>query len=184
MSGSDRIPEAKLVETEAGLKPEGEGWFVVNIADAAAIAAEGAGHAWVFEDLDGVRFPHFGINVQVLEPGEPNALYHSEEAQEVFLVLQGECLLLVEEEERLLRQWDFFYAAPWTNHIFVGAGDGPCAILMAGARLPEDRVHYPVSELAKKHGAGVEVATDSAEEAYPSVGWGRPQPVRRPWPPA
>jgi uncharacterized cupin superfamily protein len=184
MSGPDPVPEARLVETDAGLVPEGEGWFILNVADSAAVAVEGAGHAWLFENPDGVKFPHFGINVQVLEPGEPSALYHAEEAQEAFLVLQGECLLLVEEQERTLRQWDFFHAAPWTKHIFVGAGESPCAILMAGARLPGDRVHYPVSELARRHGAGVEVATDSAEEAYPSVGWDRPTPARRPWPPA
>jgi uncharacterized cupin superfamily protein len=177
------VPEAPLAETEAGLKPAGEGWFVVNLADAAAIASEKAGHAWTFEG-EHSRFPNFGINVQVLEPGQPSTLYHAEEAQETFLVLEGECLLLVEEEERTLRQWDFFYAAPWTSHGFVGAGDGPCAILMVGARLSEDRVHYPVSQLAQKHGAGVEAATDDPQEAYPAAGWERPQPARRPWPPA
>ena len=180
----DPVPEAELVETEAGLKPEGEGWFVVNIADAAAVASDKAGHAWTFEGESGA-FPHFGINVQVLEPGQPSTLYHAEEAQEAFLVLRGECLLLVEEEEeRTLREWDFFYAAPWTRHGFVGAGIAPCAILMVGARLPGDPVHYPVSEAAKKHGAGVEVATDSPDDAYASVGWEDPKPARRPWPPA
>jgi hypothetical protein len=38
-----------------------------------------------------------------LEPGQPNALYHAESEQEAFLVLSWECRLLVEGEERLLR---------------------------------------------------------------------------------
>lgn len=179
----DPVPEAKLVETEAGLKPEGEGWFVVNIGEAAAVASRQAGHAWTFEGGPG-DFPHFGINVQVLEPGQPSTLYHAEEAQEAFLVLEGKCLLIVEEQERRLRQWDFFHAAPWTAHGFVGAGDRPCAILMVGARNAGPGLRYPVSEVAARHGASVEKETDSAEEAYPSVGWERPAPARRPWPPA
>jgi quercetin dioxygenase-like cupin family protein len=36
-------------------------------------------------------------------------MYHREKAQEGFLVLSGECLLVVEGEERPLRQWDFFH---------------------------------------------------------------------------
>jgi hypothetical protein len=92
-------PEATLVETEAGLKPDGEGWFVVNVSESVAIASEDAGHAWTFED-PAHKFPHFGINVHVLQPGEPACKYHAEEAQEGFLVLQGECVLVVSDEER------------------------------------------------------------------------------------
>jgi uncharacterized cupin superfamily protein len=177
-----RVSEAQLVESEAGLVPEGDGWFVVNMADAPAIAVEGSGYAFTFEGES--RFPHFGINVHVLQPGEPNCLYHAEDNQEAFLVLQGECILIVEEEERKLRQWDFFYAAPWTAHVVVGAGDGPCAILMVGKRNPDEELVYPVSEVAARHGAGVEQETSSEAEAYGSMGWQRPEPARKPWPPA
>jgi uncharacterized cupin superfamily protein len=53
-----------------------------------------------------------------------------------------------------------------TEHVFVGAGSGPCAILMVGVRLADEVLRYPVSELALKHGAGVEDETSSGEEAY------------------
>ena len=102
----------------------------------------------------------------MLEPGQPNGLYHGEATQEDFLVLAGECLLLVEGEERRLRAWDFFHCPPDTEHIVVGAGDAPCVVLMTGARRPGRPIHYPVSELALRHHAGVEVATDSPREAY------------------
>jgi uncharacterized cupin superfamily protein len=92
-------------------------------------------------------------------------MYHGEDEQEDFLVLSGECLLLIEEEERRLRAWDFVHCPAWTRHIFVGAGDGPCAILMIGTRLVDDVV-YPRSELALRHGAGVERETKSPDEAY------------------
>jgi uncharacterized cupin superfamily protein len=176
-----RPDEAKLSETDAGLVPRGDGWFVVNLADAAAISSENAGYAFPFEGAD--SFPHFGINVHVLQPGEPNSLYHAEEGQEAFLVLEGECLLIVGDEERRLRQWDFFHAAPWTPHVLVGAGEGPCAILMVGARNAGDGILYPVSETAARHAASVERESRSAQEAYPSMGWQRTQPARRPWPP-
>ena len=87
-------------------------------------------------------FRDFGVNVHVVWPGQPSALYHSESGQEAFLVLSGECMLLVEEQERPLRQWDFVHCPADTRHIFVGAGAGPCAILMIGAR-PEDGTLLP-----------------------------------------
>ncbi len=90
----------------------------------------------------------------VLEPGQ-SSVYHAETNQEAFLVLAGECRLLVEGEERRLRAWDFFHSPPWTEHAFVGAGDGPCVILMVGAHSGPD-VRYPVSELAARYGASVE----------------------------
>ena len=117
-------PEAPLVEAEAGLKPDGEEWFVVNVSESVAIASEDAGHAWPFED-PAHRFPHFGLNVHVLQPGEPACKYHAEEAQEGFLVLQGECVLVVGDEERRLRQWDFFHAPPWTPHVPRRGGHRP-----------------------------------------------------------
>jgi uncharacterized cupin superfamily protein len=178
----DRVIESKLIESEGGLKPEGEGWFIVNLADTAAVTSENAGYAFPFENSE-TEFPHFGINVHVLRPGEPASLYHAEEAQEAFLVLHGEALLVVEDEERPLRQWDFFHAAPGTAHVLIGAGDGPCAILMAGARNAGGRIVYPVSKTAARHGASVERETDSAPEAYESAGWQRPRPAKRPWPP-
>ena len=94
--------------------------------------------------------------------GEPRAPRHVARLQ----VLHGECTLLVEGEERTLRQWDFFHSPAGTEHIFVGAGDGPCAILMAGARGESWNVRYPVNEVAAKHGVSVAVETTSPEEAY------------------
>lgn len=93
-------------------------------------------------------------------------MYHGEEAQEDFLVLAGECIVLVEGEERPLRKWDFVHCPPWTEHVFVGAGSEPCVILSVGARGGERGVLYPVSDLARKHGAGVEKETPSPQEAY------------------
>jgi uncharacterized cupin superfamily protein len=93
-------------------------------------------------------------------------MYHRESNQEDFLVLSGECLLLVEGEERRLQAWDFVHCPPGTDHIFVGAGDGPCVIFMAGARTnPRDTV-YTRNDVALKHGAGVENETPESREAY------------------
>ena len=107
-------------------------------------------------------------------PGQPNCMYHGEGAQEDFLVLSGECLLLVEGEERRLKAWDFVHFPAWAEHVVVGAGTGPCAILMVGSRADEG-VLYPVSELAQKHGAGVEVETGKPPEAYARFPRWRPE---------
>lgn len=99
-----------------------------------------------------------------MEPGQ-SSVYHAEANQEAFLVLVGECTLLVEDEEQRLRPWDFFHCPPWTEHAFVGAGDGPCAILMVGAHSSPD-VRYPVSQLATRYGASVEEETFDPERVY------------------
>jgi len=102
----------------------------------------------------------------VVQPGQASGLYHAESNQENFLVLAGECLLLVEGEQRPLRAWDFVHCPPGTAHAFVGAGDGPCVIFMTGGRTREKDTVYPRSELARRHGAGVETETRSPSEAY------------------
>jgi uncharacterized cupin superfamily protein len=165
-----------MEQTEAGLVAATEGWFMVNVRDAAWVSGGTFGDACVFEG-DAVPFAQIGYTLVVLRPGQPNALYHREPNQEDFLVLAGECLLLVEGEERRLQAWDFVHCPSWTEHIFVGAGEGPCVIFMAGARdEPRDGV-YPRSELALRHGAGAHAETSSSREAYaPYTRWkpGRP----------
>ena len=130
-----------------------------------------------------VEFAQLGINVTVLESGE-TGLYHAEENQEAFLVLSGECALLVEGEERRLRPWDFFHSPPWTEHAFVGASEEPCVILMVGARSGPG-VHYPVSELAARYGASVAEESADWREAYAGVELFRrerpPNWARLPW---
>jgi uncharacterized cupin superfamily protein len=160
------VPEARLEDSGSGLAPASEGWFVVNVRDAEWRMSQTFGSGCGFESEE-VWFPQLGFNVSVLEPGQPNCLYHSELNQlEAFLVLSGECRLLVEGEERMLRPWDFFHCPAGTEHVFVGAGEGPCVILMVGARSEDEQLHYPVSELAARYGASAEEETPDPSEAY------------------
>jgi uncharacterized cupin superfamily protein len=164
------VPEARLVQAEGGLVPEGDGWFVVNARESRWREHDDFGSWTAFEGE--ARFKEIGVNIGVLQPGQPACMYHGEDVEENFLVLSGECLLLVEGQERQLRQWDFVHCPPWTEHVFVGAGDGPCAILALGGRYGKETV-YPVSELARKYGAGVEQETREPEQAY--APFGRPR---------
>ncbi|MDQ3866600.1 MAG: cupin domain-containing protein [Actinomycetota bacterium] len=158
------VGEAKLVATANGLVPEGDGWFVVNARETRWIGSEELGKACTFEG--DVRFPEVGINIGVLEPGQPACMYHGEEAQEDFLVLAGECLLLIEGEERRLTAWDFVHCPAWTEHVFVGAGSGPSVVLAVGARGRERGVRYPVANVARTYDASVHEETDNPREAY------------------
>jgi uncharacterized cupin superfamily protein len=159
------VEEARLEPNESGLAPVTKGWFVVNVRDAAWVANERLGFTCRFEGPE-AQFDQLGINVRVLEPGKPNGRYHSESAQEAILVLSGECILLVEEQERRLGPWDFVHLPPDTHHIVVGAGEEPCVVLMAGARPHGKTLHYPVSELAARYDASVAQETGSPPEAY------------------
>jgi quercetin dioxygenase-like cupin family protein len=97
-------------------------------------------------------------------------MYHRELGQEDFLVVAGECVLVIEGEERRLKAWDFVHCPPWTQHVFVGAGDGPCVIVMVGSRAGGFEVVYPVDETAARHGASVAEETTSPDEAYAGFG--------------
>lgn len=167
-----------MEQTDAGLWPVAEGWFVLNVADAVGeTRREGAIHA-SFESPK-CEFSQFGINVTVLDDGVPNCLYHRESPQEAFLVLDGEPLLLIEGQERRLKKWDFVHCPPGATHVFVGPG----VIMMVGTRPEEEKVHYPVDELAQRHGASAVAPSDDPKEAYPAAGWSRDwKPVRMPWP--
>lgn len=170
------VSEARLVDSDAGLVAAGEGWFVVNVRDAAWVTNESLAPACIFEG-DAAPFTEVGFTLGVLYPGRPGGLYHRESNQEDFLVLAGECLLLIEGEERTLEAWDFVHCPAGTEHGFVGAGDGPCIIFMSGGRTGEKEIVYPRSEVALLHGAGVETETNSPAEAYaPFPKWqpGRP----------
>ena len=159
------MPEARLEQTKYGLAPATEGWFAVNVRDAAWMTNEHFGEACVIEG-DAVEFPQIGYTLHVLRPGQPNGLYHRERDQEDFLVLSGECIAIVEGEERRLKAWDFLHCPAGTEHIFVGAGEGPCVIFMAGARQHRGEHVYTRSDVAIRHGAGLERETAPAEEPY------------------
>jgi uncharacterized cupin superfamily protein len=164
------MPEAPLEDRGSGLAPADEGWFVVNVRDAEWLSSEGgekrpSGSECSFES-GRAEFRELGIRLHVLPPGESNGLYHREDKQEDFLVLAGECILVVEGEERRMRAWDFFHSPAGTEHIFVGAGDEPCVILMVGARGDDWNVVYPVSDVAARHDASAHEETSDPESAY------------------
>jgi uncharacterized cupin superfamily protein len=165
------VPEASLEETEHGLVPKGEGWFVVNARDARWYHAPSRSAVTVFEgDVD---FEQLGINVSVLQPGQPMAMYHWEVDQEDFLVVSGEAVLIIEGEERPIRAWDFVHCPSRTKHTIVGAGDGPCVVVCVGAREHQSTPEwggYPVNELAAKHGASTAQETTDADVAYADAG--------------
>lgn len=167
--------ESKLSQTEHGLVPEGEGWFVLNAREVLWHENEEFGRYARWEGPD-ARFEQVGINISVLRPGQPMCRYHGEDAQEDFLVLAGRGVLVIEGEERDLGPWDFVHCPNWAKHVIVAAGTEPFVVLAVGARGEGKGVVYPVNEVAQKHGAGVEQETSEPREAY--AGTSEIRPVR------
>jgi uncharacterized cupin superfamily protein len=159
------VGEVKPRETKHGLVHDERGWFVVDAREARWARYERMG---VYCNFEGKKpFQHFGINISVLEPGESLGYYHSEKAQEDFLVLTGECVLLIDQQERPLRAWDFVHCPPGVPHIIVATGDGLAIVVAVGARgRGRTGITYHPSELARKHGVSVEKETNDFREAY------------------
>jgi uncharacterized cupin superfamily protein len=163
-----------------GMVGEMDETIVMNVADAPARAHPCRATIIDFEGEE-LHWPDTGVNIQIMVPGQPNCMYHSEPVQEDFLVLFGECIAIVDGEERALRQWDFLHCPAGVEHVFVGAGDGPCAVLMIGSRR-RDEAHYPVNGVAARYGASAAIETDEPAEAYAE--WRREpwREARNPWP--
>jgi uncharacterized cupin superfamily protein len=167
------VKEARLERIASGLIPVTPGWFVVNAADAAWVENESYGGVCIFEsddiflqgrpDLTEYEKPEAGFTIRVVPPGNPSGLYHAESVQEDFLILMGECVLIIEDQERHLRAWDFVHCPPMTGHTFVATGEGPCVILATGNRRDDlERVHGG-SKVALRYDAGSDVVTTDPE---------------------
>jgi uncharacterized cupin superfamily protein len=184
------VPEATLEQTETGLVPAGAGWFILNAREARWNSRPGRQSLSFTGSTDWVAdtyFPMLGVNLAVLDPGEPNSMYHWETETEAFLALSGEALLIVEGQERPLRQWDFVHCPPKTEHVVVGAGDGPCVLLAMSSR--ENQAFgpygaYTVDEVARRHGACAEEETQDADVADAAVPKSEPSRYRDGWLPS
>src|SRR5438477_8020837 len=153
-------------------------WYVLNVRDAEWADRGPRGHITQLVRDDDVQV---GVNLFVLGPGEPMSMYHWEADQEGFLVLSGEALLVVDDEERPLRQWDYFHKPAGVSHTIVGAGDGPSAILAIGAREHQDGEGwggYPLSDVAMEHDAASPVETNDPKVAYARFPERRESPYR------
>ena len=171
--------EAKIEDTEVGRVPVDDGWYILNLSEIRWGTVSGGG-MWCGFGSPNHESDRIGIGVHILWPGDSPGFYHEEDNLEGFLVLSGECIAIVEGEERRMGPGDFLHSPPGTAHITVGAGDGPCALVMVGTRAPNNEIQYLVEPAAAKYGHSVETQTDSPREAYKD----RPpiEPTRSPWP--
>ena len=143
------VPEAPLNKMEHGLVA-GEGWFVLNARDARWRSAEGRGAVLSFDGWPDGYFPQYGVALYALERGQSMGMYHWEADQEDFFVLSGEALLLVEGEERSLRQWDIVHCPPGTNQV-----SPPC--VGRGVRRPRGEGRRPAHARRWWEWAGAQV---------------------------
>jgi mannose-6-phosphate isomerase-like protein (cupin superfamily) len=165
--------QARLDRDEHGLVVKSDGWFVVNAREIRWRRSEGWG---TFSNFGGdTLFDQIGIGVTVLGAGQPLSMYHWESDEENFLILSGTATLIIEGEERALRQWDFIHCPPYAEHTIVG---GPCVVLGVGARERHTEIGpdgqrtgragesaYTVNDVARRYGAGIEPGTPQ-DEAY------------------
>jgi uncharacterized cupin superfamily protein len=167
------VPEAPIEKTDEGLVPGSPGWFVINAREARWRKRPERGYSlplsgWSDEECE-THFTQLGVNLIVLGPGEPMSMYHWEADAEGFFVIAGEPVLVIEGEERQLRQYDYVHCPPNTNHVIAGAGDRPCVILAMSSRefmATDEWGGYSVNDAAGRHNANPPEDTNDPAFAY------------------
>ena len=158
------VAEAKVEQLPGRPRRRGPGWFVLNARDARWWQRD---RARPLGDLEGDGdFAQLGMRIAVLQPGEPSGMYHAETGQEDFLVVSGECVLVIEGEERQLKAWDFVHCPPWTGHTFRRRRRRAVRHRHGRCTDGRNKIVYPVNEVAATHGSSVEKETPQPKEAY------------------
>jgi mannose-6-phosphate isomerase-like protein (cupin superfamily) len=166
------VEEAELEETEVGLLPKTQGWFIMSALETRWFDKPGQGHSVSLTGYNEYEaetfFPMLGMSIRVAGPGDATTTYHWETEQEGFLVLSGEGIAIIEGEERPLKQWDFVHCPPGTRHAFAG-GEPPLVLLCASSRqFQKDGPwgYYCFDETAAKYNAASPEDTQDGEIAY------------------
>ena len=74
-------------------------------------------------DLTEYVKPGAGFTIRVVPPGQPGRLSTTpSRSRRTSSILMGECVLIIEDQERHLRPWDFVHCPPMTAHTFVADG--------------------------------------------------------------
>lgn len=118
--------------------------YPADLADATAGRAKRAlGNAFGLDQ--------FGVNLTDLAPGAASALKHWHTHEDEFvLVLEGEVVLLIGDDEEILRAGECvgFKAGEPTGHAIVNRSGARARILEVGTRRPDvDEVRYPGLDL-------------------------------------
>lgn len=122
-------------------------------------------------DLGGLT--QFGVHIEILPPGSGSSFRHWHEAEdEMMVMLEGE-VVLIEDEERILRPGDVvcWPAGLPVAHCLRNRSDRPARYLIVGTRAEWDRYHYPDHDL---------VTTRDGKTRHYAHADGRPYAVQKP----
>jgi uncharacterized cupin superfamily protein len=74
----------------------------------------------------------FGINQLVLQPGQRGRIHRHERQEEVYMVLEGNLTLLIEQDEHTLAEGELIRLAPELRRQLVNRGPGRLVLLALG----------------------------------------------------
>lgn len=99
----------------------------------------------------------FGANLVILAPGAMSSLRHWHEREDEFvMVTQGECVLVQDEGEYLMRAGDCaaFPAGSSNGHHFINRSDAEARFLVVGTKAKSEVAHYSDHDLKVEIEAG------------------------------
>ncbi len=96
----------------------------------------------------------FGVNLEILNPGDQSALRHWHTLGDEFVyVIAGEVILVTDEGEASLGvgMCVGFKAGERNGHHFINRSAAQAQLIVMGARIPGDTAFYPDDDLAWFH---------------------------------
>lgn len=102
---------------------------------------------------DTVGLSQFGVHLERLPPGSRSSHRHWHETEDEFIYLISGELVLVEDDETLLRSGD---CAGWkagspVAHCLENRADSDAVVLVFGTRAEQGVVHYPDHDVIMRH---------------------------------
>lgn len=115
----------------------------------------------------------FGVNLVTLQPGALSSLRHwHREEDEFVMVTMGECVMVTDEGEEIMRPGDCvgFPANTPDGHHFLNRTDKPAAFLVIGSKSAEEVATYSDVDLVLHLKDGVATYTHKDGRPYQPEG--------------
>ena len=116
---------------------------VVHVKEVEERILPGHGETTLYRPILGANTSKLGLMknitsmwVMTVKPGGTNRRHLHEDQEQVYFVLEGEGMVEVGEERRMVKVWDSVYLPPKVSHAFYNDTEASCVVLGISVKIP------------------------------------------------